>query len=263
MPPKPAVADDHSAPDLEIVKDQLTIHPSGFTGGPETQDDQVTERNLVRHMARFRENPFDFLREVSLYMSGTGWRAYDDAIGQPIFYSGFSERMKTSILASPLLQNKVTELANRRLTVEEKEGLLAIKDGATLDDKRARRRTELEGNLREVVDTMMDNMICKMESKKFIRGAYYMCTQLLTRAYHQGKLLALCQFPVDVILSQIYRHSCIQRGSFASEIGGRCCRKEETIDRVPTVPQVACGLRLIATYLLPSWNYPASCGRRR
>ncbi|KJF60279.1 acyltransferase [Coccidioides immitis RS] len=33
---------------------------------------------------------------------------------------------------------------------------------------------------------MIDNMICKMESKTFIRGAYYLCTQLLTRAYHQG-----------------------------------------------------------------------------
>jgi len=30
-------------------------------------------------------------------------------------------------------------------------------------------------------------MICKMESKRFIRGASYMCTQLLTRAYHQGE----------------------------------------------------------------------------
>lgn len=183
---KSAIADDHSAPDLEIINSQLTIHPSGFTGGPETQDEQITERNLVRHMARFRENPFDFLREVSLYMSGTGWRAYDEPIGQPIFYSGFSERMKTSILGSLLLQNKITELANGRLVVEEKEGLLAINEGITLDDKRARRRAEIEGNLREVVDTMMENMICKMESKTFIRSAYYMCTQLLTRAYHQG-----------------------------------------------------------------------------
>ncbi|KAJ5869993.1 hypothetical protein N7455_004934 [Penicillium solitum] len=183
---KSAIADDHSAPDLEIVSSKLTIHPSGFTGGPETQDEQITERNLVRHMARFRENPFDFLREVSLYMSGTGWRAYDEPIGQPIFYSGFSERMKTSILSSLLLQNKITELANGRLVVEEKEGLLAINEGITLDDKRARRRTEIEDNLREVVDTMMENMICKMESKTFIRSAYYMCTQLLTRAYHQG-----------------------------------------------------------------------------
>ncbi|CAI7652560.1 unnamed protein product [Penicillium glandicola] len=184
--PKSAIADDQLAPDLEIVNSQLTIHPSGFTGGPETQDEQITERNLVRHMARFRENPFDFLREVSLYMSGTGWRAYDDPIGQPIFYPGFSERMKTSILGSLLLQNKITELANGRLMVEEKEGLIAINEGITLDDKRARRRTEIEDNLREVVDTMMENMICKMESKRFIRGAYYMCTQLLTRAYHQG-----------------------------------------------------------------------------
>ncbi|KAJ5492451.1 Glycerol-3-phosphate O-acyltransferase [Penicillium expansum] len=202
--PKSAIADDHSAPDLEIVNSNLTIHPAGFTGGPETQDGQITERNLVHHMARFRENPFDFLREVSLYMSGTGWRAYDEPIGQPIFYSGFSERMKTSILGSLLLQTKITELANGRLIVEEKEGLLAINEGITLDDKRARRRTEIEDNLREVVDTMMENMICKMESKTFIRGAYYMCTQLLTRAYHQVDYFpALSQVPCGLRLLQI------------------------------------------------------------
>lgn len=185
-PPKSPLRDEQSAPDLEIVGDQLTIHPPGVTGGPGPQDDTITERNLVRHMARFRENPLDFLREVSLYMSGTGWRAYDDAIGQPIFYSGFSERMKSTILASKMLQDKVRELANTRLAAEEKEGLVAIKEGATLDEKRARRRHEIESNLREVVDTMLDNMICKMENKTFIRSAYYMCTQLLTRAYHQG-----------------------------------------------------------------------------
>lgn len=184
--PKSAISDDRSAPDLEIVGKQLTIHPSGFTGGPGTQDEPITERNLVHHMARFRENPLDFLREVSLYMSGTGWRAYDDVIGQPVFYSGFSENMKSSILGSQMLQEKVTELANTRLTVEEKEGILSIRDGHTLDEKRARRRHEIESSLREVVDGMMDNMICKMENKTFIRGAYYMCTQLLTRAYHQG-----------------------------------------------------------------------------
>ncbi|KAJ5527106.1 hypothetical protein N7513_011265 [Penicillium frequentans] len=186
MPPSKPPVDEHSAPDLEIVGSQLTIHPSGFTGGPEPQDDQITERNLVRHMARFRENPFEFLREVSLYMSGTGWRAYDEPIGQPVFYSGFSERMKSSILSSDMLQEKIRELASTRVTVEEKEGLIAIVEGLTLDEKRARRRHDIETSLREVVDKMMDDMICKMESKTFIRGAYYLCTQLLTRAYHQG-----------------------------------------------------------------------------
>jgi hypothetical protein len=29
-----------------------------------------------------------------------------------------------------------------------------------------------------------------MESKTFIRGAYYLATELLTRAYHQGMLIA-------------------------------------------------------------------------
>ncbi|KAF4230727.1 hypothetical protein CNMCM6457_005808 [Aspergillus fumigatiaffinis] len=171
------------APDLEIVGDKVTIHPSGYTGGP--QDGPITERNLVSHMARFRENPFDFLREVSLYMSGTGWRAYNDVIGQPIFYPGFSERIKSSILASPILQAKVKELAEMRLAVEEKEGLLQISQGP-VSKRKKQRRAEIESNLKEVVDTMMDNMICKMESKTFIRGAYYLCTQLLTRAYHQG-----------------------------------------------------------------------------
>lgn len=255
---KSAIADDHSAPDLEIINSQLTIHPSGFTGGPETQDEQITERNLVRHMARFRENPFDFLREVSLYMSGTGWRAYDEPIGQPIFYSGFSERMKTSILGSLLLQNKITELANGRLVVEEKEGLLAINEGITLDEKRARRRTEIEDNLREVVDTMMENMICKMESKTFIRSAYYMCTQLLTRAYHQGKY-PLLYFYHESMLNEIHlRHPRIKRGSLTFKICSRNCCQEEAVDCFPALSQVPCGLCLPATYLLPSRHFFAS-----
>lgn len=170
-----------AAPDLEIVGNQVTIQPSGVTGGAESQDDGITERNLVRHMARFRENPIDFLREISLFVSGTGWRAYENVIGQPVFYPGFSERIKGLILSSPLLQNKVRELAEARLKVEESEGRLAT------ESAKSRRRKELEGNLNDVVDTMIDNMICKMESNNFIRGAYYICTQLLTRTYHQGE----------------------------------------------------------------------------
>ncbi|KAL4979530.1 acyltransferase-domain-containing protein [Aspergillus desertorum] len=175
-----------SAPDLEIVGDQVTIHPSGYTGGPEPQDGGITERNLINNMARFRENPFDFLREVSSHMmSGTGWRAYDDIIGQPIYYSGFTEQIKSHILASPILRDKVKELAEARLEVEDKEGLLQIKTGDSART-RTQRRNELENNLNEVVDQMLDKMICKMESKRFIRGAYYLASQLLTRAYHQG-----------------------------------------------------------------------------
>lgn len=187
MPPK---EDDESgasqaAPDLEIVGSKVTLHPTGFTGGAETQEDAITERNLIRQFTRFRENPFDFLREVSLFVSGTGWRAYDSVIGQPVFYSGYSERIKNLILESPLLRSKIGELADTRLAVEQAQGLLG-ESTEEIAESRERRKSEIEGNLLDVVDTMVDNMICKMESKTFIRGAYYLATQLLTRAYHQG-----------------------------------------------------------------------------
>jgi glycerol-3-phosphate O-acyltransferase len=52
--------------------------------------------------------------------------------------------------------------------------------------KREERRGELEGQLSSVAEEWTDGMICKMDSKYFIRGAYYFATQLLTRAYHQG-----------------------------------------------------------------------------
>jgi hypothetical protein len=204
MAPAKEVEASQTAPDLEIVGNQVTIHPSGFTGGS-GEDDGITERNLVRHMARFREKPFEFLREVSLFVSGTGWRAYDSVIGQPIFYPGFSEKIKGLILASPMLQNKVNELAEARLKVEETEGLLGATPDAVLQAK-TRRRSEIQKNLREVVDSMMDNMICKMESNTFIRSAYYLATQLLTRAYHQGE----CVPYVPKNGTNSRRHSCLE-----------------------------------------------------
>ena len=90
--------------------------------------------------------------------------------------------MKSMVMAAPLLQSRIAKLAEARVVVEEKEGLLDKNDGT----KRAQRRSELEGALQEVAEKLTDDMICKMESKTFIRGAYYLCTQLLTRAYHQG-----------------------------------------------------------------------------
>lgn len=52
--------------------------------------------------------------------------------------------------------------------------------------KRSQRLNQIESGLQELAEKLTDDMICKLESKSFIRGAYYVCTQLLTRAYHQG-----------------------------------------------------------------------------
>jgi hypothetical protein len=126
-----------------------------------------------------------FLREVSLYVSGTGWRAYDSVIGQPIFYSGFSEHIKNLVLSAPLLQTRIAELADKRLAVEERDGLLNREDGDA-STKRMQRRAALVEGLNQVAEKMTDGMICKFESKTFIRSAYYLVSQLLLRAYHQG-----------------------------------------------------------------------------
>ena len=182
MPPKPE-SSPASAPDLDILGDQLTIHPTGYVQPPYTQH-EGQERNLVEHMARFRESPLDFLKEVSLHVSGMGWRAYDDIIGQPIFYSGFSENMKATVLRTPMLRRRIEQLARQRVEIEEQQGLLGEEKDKFRN--RARRKQEIETSLQEVAADLTDGMICKMESKRFIRGAYYLCTQLLTRAYHQG-----------------------------------------------------------------------------
>ena len=173
-----------SAPDLDILGDQVTIHPSGYVEPPQSQNENQ-ERNLVEHMARFRESPLDFLREVSLHVSGQGWRAYDDVIGQPIFYSGFSENMKALVMKNSMLRKRIDRLAQSRVEEEGKQGLLGQQEGIILKNK-IRRMIEIEISLQEVAAEWTDSMICKMESKRFLRGAYYLCTQLLTRAYHQG-----------------------------------------------------------------------------
>lgn len=186
-PPAPASA-PASAPDLEILGDQVTVHPAGyFAESPDIPDDSSPDRNLVSHMARFRQSPLDFLREASLHLSGSGWRAYDDFIGQPIFYAGFTEQMKAAVMSVPMLRRKIAELAEIRVRVEEGQGLLGTGDGV-LSGRREKRRAEVEESLRLVAEELTGGMICKFESKTFIRGAYYLCTQLLTRAYHQGKL---------------------------------------------------------------------------
>jgi glycerol-3-phosphate O-acyltransferase len=110
----------------------------------------------------------------------------EDFIGQPIFYSGFSDNMKAAVMSTPLLQQKIAHLAEKRVQVEEAEGLLPQKDDKAYHLKRDQRRSAIGKSLQEVSEKLVDDMICKFESKAAIRSAYYGVTQLLTRTYHQG-----------------------------------------------------------------------------
>ncbi|GAB7346893.1 hypothetical protein MBLNU459_g1971t2 [Dothideomycetes sp. NU459] len=174
-------ANPGAAPDFSILGDRLTLHPPGVSP-PGRASPLSPEPALLESYARFRTAPLDFLREASLHVSGTGWRSFNKITGQEIFYSGFSERMKAMVLRNPRLLKRIEELAQKRVDVELAEGTL----GGSGSEAAQKRRSEIEGQLTDVADAWTDNMICKMESRRFIRGAYYLCTQLLTRAYHQG-----------------------------------------------------------------------------
>jgi 1-acyl-sn-glycerol-3-phosphate acyltransferase len=182
MAPSPMDDPTQNLP-LDVVGEEIQI-PTPSLDLTQSHDD-THEQNLVENMARFRSNPFGWLREIALYVSGTGWRAYEDVVGQPVFYSGYTENIKSAVLASPKLQQKLAELTERRLQVEERDLLLDTASPTYTLDK-SERRAEIASSLMQVTTSMIDQMVCKMESKRFIRGAYYLCTQLLTRAYHQG-----------------------------------------------------------------------------
>ncbi|EXJ74778.1 acetyltransferase [Cladophialophora psammophila CBS 110553] len=150
-------------------------------GKPASRDDS-TDRSIVTRMKRFRTNPFSFAHEISLFIRGIGWRAYDNPIGQPVFYPGYTSNVKTAVMASPLLRRKIVELTEERLKVEEKEYLLDTTSPTYLPE-REKRRHEITSQLVEITADMLDKMVCKMESKIYIRAAFYGVTQLLTRAY--------------------------------------------------------------------------------
>lgn len=59
----------NSAPDLEILGDQVTLHPSGYVELPEKMGGGDKERNLVEHMARFRSHPLEY---AAIFQCGIG-----------------------------------------------------------------------------------------------------------------------------------------------------------------------------------------------
>jgi len=181
----PAATTNMSSPDLAIQGSNLTLHPASVTASTAS-----TEQELLEPYARFRTAPINALSELGQHLSGTGWRSYDKILGQEIFYPGFSENMKRMVMRQPKLRKKISELAQKRVEVELDEGRLGLLglEGEDVQWRRRRegRRKEVEGQLDTVSEGWIDGMICKMDSRYFIRGAYFLATQLLTRAYDQG-----------------------------------------------------------------------------
>lgn len=167
------------------------VQPEASTGvsmepSPEVPSDREdgagSEKSILTRMARFRTNPFNFAHEISLFVRGVGWRGYDNIIGQPCFYSGYTAKLKSATMSSSILKQKLVELTEARLEVEEKEALLDPASPNYLHD-REKRRHEITSQLIGITGEKLDYMMCKMESKPYIRSAFYGATQLLTRVY--------------------------------------------------------------------------------
>lgn len=171
------------APDLDLSRDSPQILPPlvpqllppATTSSLDLEEPTVIFENeesrdlITKGFTHFRDNPFSFLRQVQLHYQGAGWRAYNDIIGQPIFYKGFSEQMKERILKSALLVAKITQLAKRRAILEDESGRFGNEDVNERARRKEKRRVEVEKQLNEVADGIVDGMICKFESKTFIR----------------------------------------------------------------------------------------------
>jgi hypothetical protein len=168
------MANKPTAPDLDLCSETPQIHPPLVPSAADETTIPVFEneesRDLITpNFAHFREDPFSFLKQISLHYSGTGWRSYNSIIGQPIFFKGFSEQMKMKVLRSAILRWKIGQLAGRRTTLEDEQGMFGPKESPNWQKRRDRRHAELEQQLDEVADGIVDNMICKFESKRFIR----------------------------------------------------------------------------------------------
>lgn len=165
-----------------LQMDSLLREESVQTEQP-TKQNGTTEQTLLDRMARFHQNPFNFAYELYLFIRGVDWRSYDQIIGQPVFYPGYTSTIKSAVMASPLLQRKLNQLVEARLKREEEEHFLDATSPHFHIDY-AKRRGEITSGLTEYASQMVDKMMCKMESKLQIRSAFYLCTQLLTRIYN-------------------------------------------------------------------------------
>lgn len=100
-----------------------------------------------------------FSKQLSLWATGTGWRAYTDYIGQPIFYPGYSDDCVRAILQSGQLGKRIQFVADARVAQ------LGLRDGPERDKKRA----QIEKELRKSAARIADGLVAKMDSVRFLR----------------------------------------------------------------------------------------------
>ncbi|GAA5865182.1 hypothetical protein JCM1840_003935 [Sporobolomyces johnsonii] len=143
------------------------------------------QHNLVQnHQAHLRADPLEFSKQLSLWATGTGWRAYNDYIGGRVFYEGYSESCVRAIMTSPQV------LAKQHQVTEERLALLHVPDGP----EKVAKRAQIEKQVREETAKIANGLVARMDSVRFLRFFGALVNNLLVRLYHQGIEISIPEY---------------------------------------------------------------------
>ncbi|GAA6059510.1 hypothetical protein JCM10212_002253 [Sporobolomyces blumeae] len=135
------------------------------------------QRNLVQgHAAHLRADPVEFSKQLSLWATGGGWRAYDNYVGARVFYEGYTLSCIRGIMTSPQV------IAKQRQVVEDRLAQLDLANPKA----RERKREQIEKSVRAETAKIAEGLVARMDSVRFLRFFGALVNNLLVRLYHQG-----------------------------------------------------------------------------
>ncbi|GAA5830872.1 hypothetical protein JCM3766R1_003456 [Sporobolomyces carnicolor] len=140
----------------------------------------TNQRNLTEnHAGHFRDDPVEFSKQLSLWATGTGWRAYDNYVGAKVFYEGYSDSCIRGIMTSPQVVEK------QRQVVDERLAALRLPSNANPKFVQ-KKREQIERHVRAETAKVAEGLVAKMDSVRFLRFFGAVVNNLLVRLYHQG-----------------------------------------------------------------------------
>ncbi|CAO3611194.1 unnamed protein product [Cunninghamella blakesleeana] len=163
------------------VKESIVNSSATLNGNQE-------HRNVVEHEPRrIREDPVAFVLNMGLYYQGTGWRGYQEYVGNKIFYPQFSANMRAKVLESEAVNKTIDDLAEKQaislLSSQSKWQKLSDKEKSKMLHKQ---KKALRKELQAVAKGIAEKSVAKLDSIRFIRFFAFTVNNILVRLYHQG-----------------------------------------------------------------------------
>ncbi|GAA5871230.1 hypothetical protein JCM16303_000687 [Sporobolomyces ruberrimus] len=139
---------------------------------------KTNQRNLTEgHAGHIRNDPLEFSKQLSLWATGSGWRAYENYVGARVFYEGYSDSCIRNIMTSPQVVEKQHQV------VEERLAAMNLPDNPKV---RKKKREQIEKSVRAETAKVAEGLVTRMDSVRFLRFFGALVNNLLVRLYHQG-----------------------------------------------------------------------------